>query len=189
MKFVKIILIIFLLTNNLTSFSQRPSYDSLKNLLAVDKKGKGNSGFNLTLSKLESIIKSGITLNSFENQFADWTSYSSDNDIGYKWDDNTKAHSIPFFQILYRTTIKDRYYIIRVEVVNDLKNKIDYLEIITELNGIKLAEFKKALSSNGYLINENLTSIFKKQTWQHKTKKLMVTIKSNANGTHSIGIR
>lgn len=54
---------------------------------------------------------------------------------------------------------------------------------------MQLAQFKKSLSTNNYLINENLTEIFGKQTWQNVTKNLMVTIKANANGTYSIGIR
>ena len=187
--FLKFLVAFFILLGHIDLFGQKPSYDSLKNLIKEDRNGKGNSTFKLSLSNLENIIKSRTTLKGLEGHLAEWTSYNSNNDIKFSWDDKTQDHTIPIFKIQYETNMLRKYFVIRTEVTNDLRNRIEYLEVIGELNGMQLAEFKKSLSSNGYLINENLTSIFRKQTWQHKAKDLMVTIKANPNGTCSIGIR
>jgi hypothetical protein len=48
----------------------------------------------------------------------------------------------------------------------NLKGYIEKLEVTTVLNGMKFAQFKKSLQDAGYLINENLAEIFRKQTWQ-----------------------
>lgn len=52
---------------------------------------------------------------------------------------------------------------------------------------MELAKFKKSLQDNGYLINENLSAIFKKQTWQ-KNGRPTITIKKNTNGTASVEV-
>lgn len=184
----KIAILLLLLAEQPNLQAQKPSSDYLQNLINEDKQGKGNSTFSLTIGKLETLIKSGTKLKELETQFGEWTSYGSDNKLGFEWDDKTQDHTIPLFQIQYQTTIKNKYYTIGTEVINDLKNKIKYLEVTTELNGMQLAEFKKSLATNGYLINENLTSIFRKQTWQNKAKNLMVTIKANSR-SYTIGIR
>jgi len=171
------------------SVRPKTAHEKLESEIKENKHGRGNSTFTLTIAKLESLIKSNTTLQALEKQLGLWESYGMDNHLGYEWDDKTKGHTIPLFQIQYSSSQGKKYYTIRTEVSQKLSNKIKYIEVITILNGMQLAEFKKSLATSGYLINENLTEIFRKQTWQHKAKNLMLTIKANANGTYSIGIR
>ena len=168
---------------------QKSKHEILESTIKDNREGKGNGTFVFTLAKLEGIIKSNTSLKQLESHFGEWNSYSSDNHLGYEWDDKTKDHTIPFFQVQYSTTLKNRNITLRTEVSPTLSSRIKYLEVIIVLNGIQLAEFKQSLAKANYLVNENLTSIFKKQTWQNKAKNLIVTIKTNANGTYSIGVR
>lgn len=154
-----------------------------------DRFGKGNGSFVPSLNKLESIIKSHTPLNLLERQFSQWSSYGAGNNLGYEYNDATNSMSIPLFQLHYESTIRNKSYIFKVEVSRSLKNPISYLEFITTLNGYELAMFKKSLIAKGYFLNENLTQIFHKTTFQNKLKKLMVTIKENSNGDYTIGIR
>ncbi|MBS1771493.1 MAG: hypothetical protein JST82_01445 [Bacteroidetes bacterium] len=172
-----------------TIVSRFANHDKLESQIKVNRNGKGNSAFTLSLAKLENIIKSGTTAKALENQLGVWQSFASDNTVGYDWNDKTKEYDVPRLQLQYSTEVKNRSYVIRAEVPKDLTNNIKYLEIITIMNGMQVAEFKQSLRNNGYLENENLTKTFRKQTWQNKTKHLTITIKENSNDTHTIGIR
>lgn len=174
---------------NDTIVSRFPNHDNIESQIKVNRNGKGNSSFSLSLAKLESIVKKGTTVKALEAQLGTWQSFASDNTVGYDWNDKTREHDIPRLQLQYETVIKNWSYVIRAEVPKDLTNNIKYLEVISTMNGMQVAEFKQSLRNNGYLENENLTKTFRKQTWQNKSKHLTVTIKENRNGTHTIGIR
>lgn len=174
---------------NDTIVSRFANHDKLEGQIKVNRNGKGNSTFTLSLTKLESLIKSGTTAKALENQLGVWQSFASDNTVGYDWNDKTREYDIPRLQLQYNTEVKKQDYVIRAEVPKDLTNNIKYLEVISTMNGMQVAEFKQSLRNSGYLENENLTKTFRKQTWQNKAKHLTITIKGNTNGTHSIGIR
>lgn len=159
-----------------------------KTQVKTDRSGKGNSTFNISASKLEQIMKSHTTLNVLENKFGNWSSFGALNNVAFEYDEATKNFTIPHFKIEYESTIKNKEYYFKAEVSN-LKGPLEYLEFTTSINGLQLAEFKKSLYVNNYLLNENLTKIFKKLTYQNRAKKTMVTIKENINGTYTIGIR
>ena len=166
-----------------TTTSKWAIHDSLEALIKVDKQGKGNGTFSL--SKLTSIVKSK-TLKGLQDQLGTWNSNAADNKLGYEWNDKTKDHDIPNYQVTYESTIAKKFYTIDAEVPVKLEGVIKKLTVTVELNGMELAQFKKSLQNAGYLLNENLTQIYKKQAWQKKGSP-MITIRKNANGTVSIG--
>lgn len=171
-----------------TNAQRVANHDSLEAQIKVNRSGTGNSTFSLSIAKLEMIVKPGITINELESQLGDWNSYAADNKLGYEWNDETKEHDLPLFKVQYQTTIRQPYTL-RVEVAKNQSNRIKYIEVITAVNGEKLASLKQELKNKGYFKNENLTKTFRKDTWQNKTKKTMVTIRENANGTYSVGMR
>jgi hypothetical protein len=156
--------------------------------IKVDRSGSGNGTFNISVDKLESIIKLHTTLKSLENQFGKWSSFGNLNNVEFQYDETNKSFSIPIFKIEYESSIKNKGYYFNAEVSN-LNDSVKYFEFTTTLNGIQLAEIKKSLAINNYLLNENLTSIFNKLTYQNRAKKLTISVKENKNNTYTIGVR
>ena len=168
---------------------ERPvlDYSTFENQIKTDRSGKGNSTFNISIAKLESIVILKTTLKGLEAQLGNWNSYGNLNDIGAEYDDNTKNFTIPLFQIHYETTVKNNGYLIEADVSKSLKNPVKELQITTTLNGYQLAQLKESLHAHGYLLNENLSATLNKLSYNNKARRL-ITIRYNENGSYTIGI-
>jgi hypothetical protein len=168
---------------------ERPvlDYSTFENQIKTDRSGKGNSTFNISIAKLESIFILKTTLKGLEAQLGTWNSYGNLNNVGAEYDDNTKNFTIPLFQIHYETTVKNNGYLIEADVSKSLKNPVKELQITTTLNGYQLAQFKESLHAHGYLLNENLSETLNKLSYNNKARRL-ITIRYNENGSYTIGI-
>lgn len=165
------------------------NHAALENQIKINRDGVGKGTFTMTLTHLENIIKSRTTMKKIEQQFSRWVSYGADNKLGYEYNDATKSMSIPLYQLYYESSIRNKDYIFKIEISKNIKNPIQYFQFTTFLNGYDLAMFKRSLIKNGYFLNENLTEIFHKITFQNRVRNLMITMRENLNGSYTIGIR
>lgn len=181
----------FLFTNVLYAQQnpQVPDLDSLKKQVSENRQGKGKGLFRVSLSTIENVILSHMKTPNLEQEFGSWETYGGLNNVELEYDDKTQDHTLPLFVINYESRTNNHYYKFKIEIERKMNNSIKYFELTTILNGMQLAEFKKSLAKNNYLLNENLTQIFHKLTYQSRSKALMISIKENSDNSYSIGIR
>jgi hypothetical protein len=154
--------------------------DDNKKLIKSNRQGKGSGSFRLTLGFLEAEVNH-VTLKKFELQLGEWTSYGTDNGVEYEYNNKTKDHDLPLFIIDYESKINGMYYTFNSWVPLKVGNYIKEFEVIATINGYQLGLFKKSLQSKGYVINENLSDIFNKQTWENKNFTVLVSRNPNAS--------
>jgi hypothetical protein len=146
-----------------------------ENPLLQDREGKGNGSFVLSVHTLEMLIKNRTTIKQLEQVLGTWNTGEYLSTISFEWNEKTHEHDIPNYEVGYKTTVRGKVYTVIAETHGKAPNLIRKMEVVTKLNGMGVAEFRKSLQDNGYLINENLTEMFHKQTWESKATHLTIT--------------
>ena len=168
----------------------------LESQIKIDRHGKGNNTFNLSISKLESIINSHTTLKMLETQLGAWNSDGYENNVSFEYNENTKDFTTPLFEVSYNISIKNQNTSLKAEIKGGLNNPIRLLKITVDFTGMQLAEFKESLHAHGYLLNENLTALYNKLdisstgylSYEKRNRKMVISIKYLSNGSYTIVI-
>lgn len=168
-------------------FNKRDA-DARELLTKLPVTGTGKSTFVLSLSHLESVLAI-CNITSLQNQFSDWYIITDPfkTNVGWPYNEKTKQRDIPEFKINYMTKVKGKSLLVWAKTPKSLTEKIYEIEISCQIDGMKYAEIKQSVKNAGYLLNEQLTQFFHKETWQHKTKPYTVKLNYN-NGIAFIGL-
>ena len=148
--------------------------EQLKNLPVT---GTGKNTFAISLAQVEKVLMTS-NITSLQNQFAEWFLITDDfeTNVGWPFNEKTQQRDVPEFKVNYMTKIKGANLLICVKVPKSLSEKIYTIEVSTQMDGLKYAELKQSVKTAGYLLNEQLTQIFHKETYQHKTKPYTITL-------------